>query len=121
MSPEDTIGEDILQNKSLYQIYCLLTQQSHSQQEFIPQLFYALYQLKKEPNNGSNSLEMYTSSIRHRLKSCKAILENNPECINLLRISCDDWPNLLQKRQKELEMRESVLNRLNDRVNNLRN
>lgn len=87
--------------------------------EFIPHLFYSLHQLKKEPNNSSNSFETATSSIRHRLKLCKSHISESGECKALLSKSCDEWEQVIQQKQKEIEVKRQVLESLGDNIKNL--
>ncbi|SCU83061.1 LAMI_0C01860g1_1 [Lachancea mirantina] len=110
-----------LENEHLAHLQMLLGSgsRSHQASEFIPQLYYSLYQLKKDPNSTSNSLKTATSSIRHRLKQCKAYIEQNGECQELLGRSCSEWEKTLAQRERELEVKRQLLKDLQERVSKL--
>ncbi|CEP61155.1 Cse2p LALA0_S02e07954g [Lachancea lanzarotensis] len=80
--------------------------------EFIPQLYYAIHQLKKDPNSSTASLETATSSIRHRLKQCKAHLAQNNECRELLSSTPAEWDVKLAQRQKDLDAKRELCRQL---------
>ncbi|SCV03927.1 LAME_0H14356g1_1 [Lachancea meyersii CBS 8951] len=85
------------------------SQQSSSPSvEFIPQLYYALHLVKKDPNSSTNSLGSATSSIRHRLKQCKAHLAQNDECRELLSKTPAEWEATLEQRQKDLDAKREL-------------
>ncbi|CUS23334.1 LAQU0S09e02432g1_1 [Lachancea quebecensis] len=111
-----------LSNASLAQIEALLVpnaQNSSQSSEFIPQLYYALHQVKKDPNSSANSLETATSSIRHRLKQCKSHIAESEECRALLSKTPEEWESALQQRQKDLALKQQVFARLEQQVRDL--
>ncbi|AMD21446.1 HER167Wp [Eremothecium sinecaudum] len=110
-----------LQNPTLNKIHNTLTKHSAQQPEFIPQIFYALHQLKEDPNNSANNLETATSSIRHRLKQCKGYLTEDPSCIELLSTTCEQGPEIVRQRQQELTAKRGVQQRLAERIKELLN
>lgn len=108
-----------LKNPSLAQIEELLApdaQSSGQYSEFIPQLYYALHQVKTDPSSSSNTLETATSSIRHRLKQCKAHIAENAECRTLLSQTPAEWETTLAQRQEDLDQKRMVLVRLDQQV-----
>ena len=84
--------------------------------EFIPHLFFALHQIRKDPNNSSNQLETTTGSIKRRLKNCKSFIESSEECKTLLSKSTDEWSEHIAQRQLELETKKHVLNSLEEKI-----
>ncbi|SCU91810.1 LAFA_0F05996g1_1 [Lachancea sp. 'fantastica'] len=80
--------------------------------EFIPHLYYAIHQVKKDPNSSTASLEAATSSIRHRLKQCKAHLAQNHECRELLSSTPAEWNVTLAQREKDLEAKQELCKQL---------
>ncbi|SCU78217.1 LANO_0A02432g1_1 [Lachancea nothofagi CBS 11611] len=109
-------------NPQLAQIESLLVPNSHQSSpsiEFIPQLYYALHQLKKDPNSSTNSLDAATLSIRHRLKQCKAHLAENDECRELLSQTPAEWDKTLTQRQNHLDSKREVFRALEQQVQQL--
>ncbi|QLL31055.1 hypothetical protein HG536_0A08720 [Torulaspora globosa] len=84
--------------------------------EFIPQIFYSLHQIRKEPNNFGNQLETSTAFIKHRLKSCKALIANDENCKNLLSKTPKEWHEYMQNREKELQMKRKMLEDLKNKI-----
>lgn len=116
-------GMVTLNNPHLAQIHSTLVPDPNSEHqtlEFIPQLYYSLYQLKKEPNNSSISLENTTSSIRHRLKQCKSYIEESEECRTLLGQTCTEWEHAIEQRERELEVKKQVLTTLSEQIKQLK-
>ncbi|QLQ81341.1 hypothetical protein HG537_0F01020 [Torulaspora globosa] len=87
--------------------------------EFIPQIFYSLHQIRKEPNNFGNQLETSTAFIKHRLKSCKALIANDENCRNLLSKTPQEWHEYMQNREKELQMKRKILEDLKSKISTL--
>lgn len=87
--------------------------------EFIPQIFYSLHQIRKEPNNFGNQLETSTAFIKHRLKSCKALIANDENCKNLLSKTPQEWHEHMQNREKELQVKRKVLEDLKNKISAL--
>lgn len=83
-----------------------------SNAEFIPHLFYALHQIRKDPNNSANHLDTATGFIRHRLKVCKSLIEKSEDCKRLLSNSTEEWHGYLRNREKELQVKRDVLRAL---------
>ncbi|CCC67025.1 hypothetical protein NCAS_0A04670 [Naumovozyma castellii] len=94
----------------------VLSSTSSSSPEFIPHLYYSLYQIRKDPNNATNQLETSTGFIRHRLKTCKSLIEDNADCKKLLAKSTDDWNVYLKQQEAELEVKKKVLHDLSERI-----
>ncbi|SCU80263.1 LADA_0B06040g1_1 [Lachancea dasiensis] len=111
-----------MENSHLAQIEALLAPNSAQESptvEFIPQLSYALHQVKKDPNSSTNSLEAATSSIRHRLKQCKAHLAENAACRELLSQTPAEWSKVLEQRQRNLDAKRQVFQQLEEQVQRL--
>lgn len=87
--------------------------------EFIPHLFYSLHQIRKHPNNSANHLETSTGFIRHRLKSCKSLVESSEDCKKLLCRTTEEWKEYLVNREKELEVKRKVLLDLGQRISTI--
>ncbi|EDO19486.1 hypothetical protein Kpol_1018p14 [Vanderwaltozyma polyspora DSM 70294] len=87
--------------------------------EFIPHIFYSMYQIKKDPNNSSNQLETSTGFIKHRLKSCKTLIESDEDCRKLLSKSTDEWDDYIKQRELEIEGKRNVLKSLNNKIGEL--
>lgn len=108
----------MLQNEGLRQVHDILIphdDQGTQTSEFIPHLFYSLYQIRKDPSN-SNQLETSTGFIRHRLKNCKNILATDENCRHLLSKSVEEWHHDIRNREKELEVKRKMLDDLSKRL-----
>ncbi|SJM85493.1 related to Mediator of RNA polymerase II transcription subunit 9 [Zygosaccharomyces bailii] len=113
----------MLQNEGLRQVHAMLVpeqEQGTQSSEFIPHLFYSLYQIRKDPSN-ANQLENSTGFIRHRLKNCKSLIANNEECRNLLSKSAEEWQEHIRSREKELMVKRKMLDDLGKRLEQLKN
>lgn len=84
--------------------------------EFIPQLFYSLHQIRKDPNNSAKQLETSTAFIKHRIKSCKALIANNEDCKRLLSKTPEEWHQYIQNREEELQLKRQLLKDFKDKV-----
>lgn len=87
--------------------------------EFIPQLFFSLHQIRRDPNNYAKQLETSTAFIRHRLKSCKALIANNDGVRRLLSKTPEEWHKYIQNREEELQLKRKLLQDLKDKVKTL--
>lgn len=87
--------------------------------EFIPQIFYSLHQIRKEPNNFGNQLETSTAFIKHRLKRCKALIANDENCRKLLSKTPQEWHEYMQNREKELQLQRKMLEDLKNKISAL--
>lgn len=87
--------------------------------EFIPQLFYSLHQIRKDPNNSAKQLETSTAFIKHRLKSCKALIANNEDCKRLLSKTPEEWHQYIQNREEELQLKRQLPKDFKDKVKTL--
>lgn len=105
-----------IQDNVLYKIHEILTKHSSTQSEFIPQLYHSLKLISKQPNNSSNSLDAATSSIRHRLKTAKALLQQDPQAIELLSKTPEQWQAHILKKRAELEKKKQHMQRLRENV-----
>lgn len=104
----------MLQNESLRELHNMLVSyddQGFQPTEFIPHLFYALYQVRKDPSN-SNQLETSTGFIKHRLKNCKNLIATNEDCRSLLSKSVEEWQQDIRNKEKELEVKRKMLDDL---------
>ncbi|AET37870.1 Cse2p Ecym_2117 [Eremothecium cymbalariae DBVPG len=113
---EPPASDRTLNNQTLNQVYATLTKNTSQQPEFIPQIFYALHQFKEDSKSGGNSLETATSSIRHRIKLCKSYLREDPHCIELLSRPYEDWPQVVEQKQQEIETKKLVHKQLGERI-----
>lgn len=104
------------QNETLHKLYTALVKHSAQKAEFIPQISYALYQLKEDPNNSANNLATATLSITHRIKICKNLIIEDPQCIELLSTSCDEWSLVVEQRRLELDTKKQVQMKLSERI-----
>ncbi|CCH62112.1 hypothetical protein TBLA_0G01680 [Henningerozyma blattae CBS 6284] len=95
------------------------TSSNIQQSEFIPHIFYSLYQITKDPNNSANQLETTTSSIKNKLKNCKKFIENDVNSINLLSKSIDEWEIYLKQRDQEIAVRQKLLSNLNLQITDI--
>lgn len=93
---------------------------SSTSAEFIPHIFYALHQLTKDTNNSSYQLETATGFIRHRLRTCKSLITENEDCKKLLGKSTEEWNQIIVNRERELEIKKKVLQRLGERIRSLK-
>ncbi|CDO95621.1 unnamed protein product [Kluyveromyces dobzhanskii CBS 2104] len=100
----------------LKRIHDILTKNSSTQTEFIPLLYHSLKQISKHPNNSSNSLDAATSSIRHRLKTAKTLLQQDPAAIELVSKTPEQWQLHIQEKKIELEKKTKHLQRLRESV-----
>lgn len=108
----------MLQNEGLRQVHDILMphdDQTTQSSEFIPHLFYSLYQIRKDPSN-SNQLETSTGFIKHRLKNCKNLIATNEECRKLLSKSVEEWQQEIHNKEKELEVKHKMLDDLGKRL-----
>ncbi|CAR26957.1 hypothetical protein ZYGR_0I02270 [Zygosaccharomyces rouxii] len=108
----------MLQNEGLRQVHDMLVphdDQSTQPSEFVPHLFYSLYQIRKDPSN-SNQLETSTGFIKHRLKNCKSLIATNEDCRNLLSKSVEEWQQDIRNKEKELEVKRKMLDDLGKRL-----
>lgn len=87
--------------------------------EFIPQLFYSLHQIRKDPNNSAKQLETSTAFIKHRLKSCKALIASNEDCKRLLSKTPEEWHEYMQNREEELQLKRQLLQDLRNKLETL--
>lgn len=85
------------------------TQPIGSSTEFIPNIFYTLYQIQKDPNKSNNQLEMKTGFIRHRLRTCKSLIKDNEKTFELLSKSTEEWDQFICNRENELQIKKNVL------------
>ncbi|CCD27364.1 Cse2p NDAI_0K01730 [Naumovozyma dairenensis CBS 421] len=99
----------------------VLSSSSSTSSEFVPHIFYSLYQIKKDPSSSTNQLETATGFIRHRLKNCKSLIENNNDCKKLLSKSAEDWESYLQNAELEIQGKRNVLDELKAKINSLSN
>ncbi|CCK69810.1 Cse2p KNAG_0D00580 [Huiozyma naganishii CBS 8797] len=84
--------------------------------EFIPHIFYALNQITRDPNNVSNHLESSTGFIRHRLRTCKELIAENSECMELLSRTPEEWEQELAFKEQELRIKGALLETLRERI-----
>ncbi|CAG98074.1 Cse2p [Kluyveromyces lactis] len=111
---EPSSGEQQL--NVLKRIHEILTKHSSTQTEFIPLLYHSLKQISKHPNNSSNSLDAATSSIRHRLKTAKTLLQQDPAAIELVSKTPEQWQLHIQEKKIELEKKTKHLQRLRESI-----
>ncbi|KAK5778260.1 Cse2p PWA37_000496 [Arxiozyma heterogenica] len=86
--------------------------------EFIPQIFYGLHNIMKNPNI-SNQLETSTGVIRHKLRSSKQILMEHDDTRILLNKSIPTWENFIQLKERELAMKRNVLKNLSQKIKDM--
>ncbi|OXB42438.1 hypothetical protein B1J92_I05742g [Nakaseomyces glabratus] len=89
--------------------------------EFIPSIFFSLHKIRKDPNNVSSQLETSTGFIRHRIKRCKALLQENEEVRNLLANSIEEWENIIADKEQQLRVKAKVLRDLDARIEKITN
>ena len=87
--------------------------------EFIPYIYYALFQILKGQNTSTNQLETKTGFIRHRLRSCKDLIKGNEAIISLLCRSTDEWKTIIRNRENELQVKRNVLQHLGERIDEI--
>lgn len=90
-----------------------------SSNEFIPHVFYSLYNITKDPNNSSNNLESATGFIRHRLRSSKQLIKDDTKLIELLSKSTEDWEKFLESRRVELNVKNDILQKLKLKIDEI--
>lgn len=90
-----------------------------SSTEFIPHIFYTLYQIQKDPNNSNNQLENKTGLIRHRLRNCKNLIKENDNSIELLSKSTEEWEQFITNRENELQIKKNVLLNLRGKISDI--
>ena len=86
--------------------------------EFIPQIFYSLYNIMKDPNI-SNQLETSTGVIRHKLRSSKQILLEHNDTRILLNKSIPNWEEFIQLKEHELATKRNVLRQLSEKIKSI--
>lgn len=122
----DEQGQAIQQNQTGTQLATDMANESRpststltNTAEFIPQLFYSLHQIRKDPNNSAKQLETSTAFIKHRLKSCKALIANNEDCKRLLSKTPEEWHQYIQNCEEELQLKRQLLKDFKDKVKTL--
>lgn len=90
-----------------------------SSTEFIPHIFYTLYQIQKDPNNSNNQLENKTGLIRHRLRNCKNLIKENDDSIELLSKSTEEWDQFINNRENELQIKKNVLLNIRSKISEI--
>ena len=84
--------------------------------EFIPHIFYTLYQIQKDPNNSNNQLENKTGVIKHRLRSCKSLIRESNSVVELLGKTPEEWEQFIANRDRELQLKKNVLLNLQSKI-----
>ena len=90
-----------------------------SSTEFIPHIFYTLYQIQKDPNNSNNQLENKPGLIRHRLRNCKNLIKENDDSIELLSKSTEEWEQFISNRENELQIKKNVLLNVRSKISEI--
>lgn len=86
--------------------------------EFIPQIFYSLHNIMKNPNI-SNQLETATGVIRHKLRSSKQVLMEHNDTRILLNKSIPNWEKFIQLKEHEVAMKRNVLRNLGQKIKDM--
>ncbi|CAB4255399.1 Cse2p [Maudiozyma barnettii] len=95
------------------------TQSTVATTEFIPHIFYTLYQIQKDPNRSNNQLETKTGLIRHRLRNCKTLIRESDSSLELLSKTTDEWEQFIMNRENELQIKKKVLVDLRGRISEI--
>ncbi|SMN21570.1 similar to Saccharomyces cerevisiae YNR010W CSE2 Subunit of the RNA polymerase II mediator complex [Maudiozyma saulgeensis] len=95
------------------------TQSTVATTEFIPHIFYTLYQIQKDPNRSNNQLETKTGLIRHRLRNCKTLIRESDSSLELLSKSTNEWEQFITNRENELQIKKNVLLDLRSKISEI--
>lgn len=93
------------------------TQQQQS--EFIPHLFYSIYQITKDPNNSENQLETNTTVIKNKIKLCKKYIENDNNAKSLLSKTIEDWEYEIFQKNKQINKMDNLISDLNNQIDKI--